>query len=87
MHRIGVDTCLHALTHSPIVTSQHLGHNQISKLDGLVALSSQEARLGALELHGNALTALSQLAPLAGLSQLTQLRLEDTATGEKQAAS
>jgi hypothetical protein len=73
----------HVLSQTSVCRSQHLGHNVISSLDGLAALSSQDASLVALELHGNALTALSQLAPLAGLHQLTQLRLEDPATGDK----
>jgi hypothetical protein len=62
---------------------QLLGHNQIASLEGLAALSGGEPRLNTLDVRGNALTALSQLAPLAGLCQLTELRIGDDATGDK----
>lgn len=71
-------TCLTCCT-SP----QLLGHNQISSLEGLAALSGGEPRLKTLDVRGNALTALSQLTPLVGLCHLTELRLDDGATGDK----
>lgn len=46
-----------------------------------MALPGEEPVLQTLHVHGNALTALSQLAPLAGLRQLTQLRFGDDPAG------
>ena len=45
---------------------QHLMHNQIADLEGLACLRGRESGLKTLDLRGNALTALSLLAPLAG---------------------
>lgn len=55
--------------------TQRLAHNRITCLGGLAALHGADCRLATLDLRGNALTALSQLAELAGCRRLEQLQL------------
>lgn len=70
-----------ALIHAGMLL-QILAHNQISSLDGLAVLRGTDCRLNTLDVRGNALTALSQLAPLAEIRQLTHLRLDDGLAGD-----